>query len=101
MPWGLHRFHHSDQLHFVTFSCYHRLPKLATGQARSVFEQSLERTRTTYAFCVLGYVVMPEHVHLLLTEPQDQALSVALQALKQSVSRKLALRAAEPFWQTR
>jgi putative transposase len=52
-------------------------------------------------FYVLGYVVMPEHVHLLLTEPQTKALSSALQALKQSVSRTLALRAAEPFWQTR
>jgi putative transposase len=101
MPWGLRRFHHSEQLHFVTFSCYHRLPKLATSQARSVFERSLEQTRLAYVFYVLGYVVMPEHVHLLLTEPQTKALSSALQALKQSVSRTLALRAAEPFWQAR
>ena len=101
MPWGLRRFQKSDQLHFVTFSCYHRQPKLATAQARSVFERSLEQTRLAYVFYVLGYVVMPEHVHLLLTEPQTKALSSALQALKQSVSRTLALRAAEPFWQTR
>jgi putative transposase len=66
-----------------------------------VFERSLEQTRPAYLFYVLGYVVMPEHVHLLLTEPQTKALSSALQALKQSVSRSLALRAAEPFWQTR
>jgi putative transposase len=101
MPWGLRRSHPSEQLHFVTFSCYHRQPKLATGQARSVFEQSLEQTRRAYSLCVLGYVAMPEHEHLLLTEPQIKALSSALQALKQSVSRTLALRAAEPFWQAR
>jgi putative transposase len=101
MPWGLHRFQKSEQLHFVTFSCYHRLPKLATGQARSVFERSLEQTRLAYVFYVLGYVVMPEHVHLPLTEPHTKALSSALQALKQSVSRTLALRTAEPLWQTR
>jgi putative transposase len=98
MPWGLRRFHHSEQLHFVTFSCYHRQPKLVSGQARSSFERSLEQTRHAYAFFVLGYVVMPEHVHLLLTEPETKALSTALQALKQSVSRTLALRAPEPFW---
>jgi len=72
MPWGLRRFQKSDQLHFVTFSCYHRQPKLATGQARSVFEQSLEQTRRAYSLCVLGYVVMPENAHLLLTEPQTK-----------------------------
>jgi putative transposase len=101
MPWGLRRFHQSEQLHFVTFSCYGRQPKLASGRARSLLEWSLEQTRRSYGLCVLGYVVMPEHVHLLLTEPETKALSTALQALKQSVSRSLALRATEPFWQAR
>jgi putative transposase len=41
---------------------------------------------------------MPEHVHLLLSEPSDEPLAKALQSLKQSVARTLALRAAEPFW---
>jgi putative transposase len=50
---------------------------------------------------VAGYVVMPEHIHLLVTEPEDEPLSTALQAIKQSVSRTLALRAPEPFWQAR
>jgi putative transposase len=101
IPWGLRRFHHSEQLHFVTFSCYRRQPKLASDRARSLFERSLEQTRRAYALCVLGYVVMPEHVHLLLTEPGAKALSTAIQALKQSGSRSLALRAKDPFWQAR
>jgi REP-associated tyrosine transposase len=63
--------------------------------------RSLEQTRRAYGFCVAGYVVMPEHVHLLLTEPGTGVLSTAIQALKQSVSRSLALRAPEPFWQAR
>lgn len=54
-----------------------------------------------YRFGVLGYVVMPEHVHLLVGEPQTATLATALQAFKQSVSRTLALRQAEPFWQAR
>jgi hypothetical protein len=62
MPSGLRRFQQARQLHFVTFSCYLRQPKLATTRARSAFEQSLERTRRTYAFCVAGFVVMPEHI---------------------------------------
>ena len=50
---------------------------------------------------VYGYVVMPEHVHLLVNEPEREMLARALQSLKQSVARRLALRAAEPFWQAR
>jgi putative transposase len=44
---------------------------------------------------------MPEQVHLLVSEPAGKLLSCALQSLKQSVSRRLALRAPEPFWQER
>ncbi len=44
---------------------------------------------------------MPEHVHLLLDEPERGTLSQALQSLKQSVARRLALRASDPFWQAR
>ena len=101
VPEGLCRLHLTRQMHFITFSCYQRQPKLGAKRARNVFEQSLERTRQTYQFCVTGYVVMPEHVHLLVTEPESSPLSTAVQALKQSVSRTLALRAPEPFWQAR
>jgi putative transposase len=98
---GLRRYQQTRQLHFVTFSCYRRQPKLGTARARAEFERALERTRRSYGFGVIGYVVMPEHVHLLVSEPEDARLSTALQALKQSVARRLALRAAEPYWQAR
>jgi hypothetical protein len=48
-----------------------------------------------------GYVVMPEHVHLLVNEPERGTLAQALQSLKQGVARRLGLRAEEPFWQAR
>jgi putative transposase len=50
---------------------------------------------------VYGYVVMPEHVHLLVNEPERGCLSQMLQSLKQSVARTLALRATDSFWQAR
>ena len=48
-----------------------------------------------------GYVVMPEHVHLLVDEPERGHLAQMLQSLKQSVARTLALRAPDSFWQAR
>jgi putative transposase len=85
-------------LHFVTFSCYHRLAYLDTALLRDLFEDALARTCYRYEFDVLGYVVMPEHVHLLLNEPGKDLLAVGLQALKISVSKRAKER---PFWQAR
>jgi len=69
MPWGLKHFQQSRQLHFLTFSCYRRRPNFATLHSRACFESSLERVRQSYGLCVYGYVVMPEHVHLLAGGP--------------------------------
>jgi len=48
------------------------LPSVATAEKWS-WERALEQVRRQYAFFVTGYVVMPEHVHLLVSEP-EQAL---------------------------
>lgn len=44
---------------------------------------------------------MPEHLHLVVNEPERETLARAMQSLKQSVARTLALRADGPFWQAR
>ena len=100
MPWGLRRYQQTGDLHFITFSCWRRQPLLDPPQAKRRFEFALEQARRRYGFFVAGYVVMPEHVHLLLTEPERGTLADALQAVKQSVARRMI--AARPhFWQAR
>jgi len=89
VPRGLKRYQQAGDLHFITFSCYRRQPLLGTPQTRRVFEQTLERVRRWYGFYVTGYVVMPEHVHLLVSEPERGSLAVAMQMLKQIVAQKL------------
>ena len=113
MPWGLKRFQEARCLHFITFSCYQRAPLLASPEARRVFEQSLERVRRWYGIYVAGYVVMPEHVHLLVSEPEGGRLSIVIQMLKQNVARQLGqnlrpvsppdkeTRTGQPFWHAR
>lgn len=89
-------------MHFVTFSCYRRAPLLGTPATRDVFEHALEQTRGWYGFYICGYVVMPEHVHLLVSEPERAPLCTAIQMLKQNVGRSLPrLVADQSFWQTR
>jgi putative transposase len=98
MPRGLVRFQHTENFHFLTFSCYHRLPYLKTAAVRDLFESALERIRRRYKFLVAGYVVMPEHVHLLVNEPRKGSLARSVQALKLSVALR---RTERPFWQAR
>jgi len=74
----------------MTFSCYQRLPLLNSDAVRIHFLTSLEQLRVDHKFAVFGYVLMPEHVHLLLSEPKYQPLSATLQVLKQSVSSSCA-----------
>ncbi|HWA96501.1 MAG TPA: transposase [Terracidiphilus sp.] len=98
MPRGLVRYQQTGNFHFLTFSCYQRKPYLHTAQAKDIFETSLEQTRIHYLFVIVGYVLMPEHVHLLVSEPRNGELMRAIQALKISVARRLTER---PFWQRR
>ena len=101
MPRGLVRFHHSGAFHFITFSCYHRLPLLARSGGYSVFETELEAMRVQYQFVVAGHVLMPEHVHLLVNEPRLRTLATAVQVLKQKTSRQLKIAGEPQFWQRR
>jgi REP element-mobilizing transposase RayT len=85
----LRRYYGWSDLHFVTFSCYRRRPYLATRRARDCFVKVLEQVRGRLKFPLIGYVVMPEHVHLLIGEPDRGDPSKVLQVLKQKVSRLL------------
>lgn len=89
MPSGLHRTYGAHHLHFITCSCYRRWPLLNSVRSRNRFLSILEQTRVRYRFVVVGYVVMPEHVHLLLTEPEVGTPSSVMQVLKQRTARAL------------
>jgi REP-associated tyrosine transposase len=101
MPRGLTRFYGGHDLHFITFSCYHRQSFLNTTASRDIFVETLEETRQRYEFQVAGYVVMPEHVHLLVSEPKVGILSTVLQVVKQRTTRKVNDVIKGQMWQRR
>jgi REP-associated tyrosine transposase len=92
MPAGLKRIYSKGHLHFITFRCYRRLPLLKTVRARDVFVKELGKVRDEMGFHLVGYVVMPEHVHLLMSEPRQRTPSTVLQKLKLRVARRLRKR---------
>jgi putative transposase len=85
----LKRCYGAGDLHFITCSCYKRQPVLGTASRRDLFLTVLERVRRRYRLVVIGYVVMPEHFHLLITEPQVGDPSVVMQALKLGFARRV------------
>jgi putative transposase len=105
MTRGLQRFQQSGQSHFITFSCYRRM-RLLDPHLRDLFLEALEKTRQRYTLRVYGYVAMPEHVHVVISEPELAMFSLAtvIQALKLSVVRR-ALHAdgmpLQRLWQSR
>jgi putative transposase len=92
MPAGLKRIYGQGHLHFLTFSCYRRLPLLKIARARDIFVKELGKLRDEMEFQLIGYVVMPEHVHLLISEPKQGTPSTMLQKLKLRVAQKLRRR---------
>ena len=110
----LRRYYGGQHLHFITASCYRRRALLGSGPRRDVFLRILEEVRGRYGFVVVGYVVMPEHIHLLISEPERGDPSTVMQVLKQRVARRLLRRkrtrpgqgelfgtAVDHFWQRR
>lgn len=89
MPSGLRRYHGAHDLHFITCSCYRRLPLLGTANRRDLLLNLLEEVRQRHRFVVLGYVVMPEHFHLLISESQETTPSIVMQVLKQRFAHQV------------
>jgi hypothetical protein len=90
VPWNLTRYYGNNELHFITCSCYRRQRLLGTARRRDLFLKVLEQVREKYQFVVIGYVVMPEHFHLLISEPQERTPSTVMQGFE------TRLRAAGP-----
>src|ERR1035441_4413849 len=86
MPPRLERHYDTCSAHFITCSCYRRKPLLADDRIKQVFLAVLEETSRRYRFCVYGYVLMPEHFHLIIGRPEVGDTGKVLQVLKQRVS---------------
>ncbi len=71
------------------------MPLLGDDRIKETFLAVLEDTRQKYGFCAFGYVIMPEHFHLLIGEPETGDPGMVMQVLKQRVSHR-ALKIVHP-----
>ena len=96
MPKNLRRITGRNDLHFITFCCYQRRPLLRSVRARNLVVRILGEVRARYAFSLVGYVIMPEHVHLLISESPSASPARIIQVFKQRVSRLMRGRKRSP-----
>src|SRR5436190_24367038 len=107
MPRRLHRHYGSGHLHFITSSCYHQRPLLGTTPSATYFSEFWNKSRLRYRFVVVGYVVMPAHIHLLISEPERGTPSTVMQVVKQRFAREVLHKKRRPIleptpvWQRR
>jgi putative transposase len=85
----LQHFNEPGHLHFMTFSCYRRLPLLTNDLFREWLSRALDAALVTHDFQLSGFVYMPEHVHLLVW-PQQAPYSMA--AFQHAFKRPFSLR---------
>lgn len=79
---------------FITFSCEQRLPLLRNPAIADLVVASLARVRLDFDLALFAWVVMPEHVHLLVRPPADSEIAPALRSLKTTVARRRLLAGA-------
>jgi len=75
--------------HYLTFSCYHGIPLLSKDRTRLWFIDALKKARTKHQFDLWAWVIMPEHVHLLIfPRPITHKTAKILASIKKPVGYK-------------
>ena len=102
---------HYDNLgsgRFVTFSCYRRMRALDNPCAIEILIRQIDQARVKHGFKLLGYVLMPEHVHLVLHPPDGMKLGLVIREIKSRSAREYFSElpigrpdATRVFWQRR
>jgi putative transposase len=104
------RLKHYDNLgtvRFVTLCCYHFRPHFIDDSAASLFIKHLDAARRKHGFRLFAYVIMPEHVHLVLLPADDMKLGMVIREIKSKMAReyfavtKPGTGEAHVFWQKR
>jgi len=74
--------------HELTFSCYHQLNYLKDPACCKIFMEELSLAREKFQFQLWAYVLMPNHVHLLIYPcKHDYKISIILQSIKGRTSK--------------
>jgi len=105
------KLRHYDNLgtaRFVTFNCYRELPSLNSNMAKELLIKYIEMARDKHSIKIMGYVIMPNHVHLVMLPEKDMKLGLVIREIKSRMAKEYFARmenlsrgAQRVFWQKR
>jgi putative transposase len=85
----LKHYDHDGRERFVTFCTHKRIAVLTNTAFRKIIVECLEDVRRSYDLHLLGYVIMPEHVHLVVVPPKDIELGTVIGKLKRLSAKRI------------
>jgi len=88
----LRRWEGRNDIRYVTFSCYQQLPLLKHPKIMELFVATMVRARAKHRFELYAWVVMPEHVHVLLRPRKESTWGTVAMGWKASVARRVLSR---------
>ncbi|HMA33280.1 MAG TPA: transposase, partial [Chloroflexia bacterium] len=91
---SLPRFHITGHVYYITTVVYQRLPLFTRSTFALPLLDSLNYYRYKQAFRVLGYVIMPDHLHLLIWPFGESSVSDIMRSFKEFTAKRL-IRQAE------
>jgi len=84
------KLRHYDNLgtvRFVTFSCHQQRQYLSSNSARQILVDQIDKARNKHGFKLFAYVIMPEHVHLVIYPPEKMKLGIVIREIKSLTAR--------------
>ena len=84
-----HRLYSPGELQFVTTSTYRRTPIFRSERFCRFFVQRLKEVRQEFNCLLIGWVLMPEHLHLLLQPPPAESTPTVIKELKEETAKRI------------
>ena len=97
----LRRIADHDRIFFITVRLGRGIMPLSPGE-RDIVQEYVAAERAACKFLLFGYVVMPDHLHMLMA-PFRAGLQAGMHCLKMRTGRRIRRIRGEsgPFWQPR
>jgi putative transposase len=85
----LKHYDHDGRARFVTFSTHRRIPILTDRTINDIVVGAIFHVCNTYHLRLLAYVIMPEHVHLVVVPPLTAKLGPIIGEMKFSSAMRI------------
>ena len=84
-----HRVYSPGELQFITTSTYRRTPLFVSDRFRHCFVQRLDEVRQELHFLLIGWVLMPEHFHVLIKPEPAETTPLIMKGLKEESAKRM------------